>query len=210
MSSEAGVARRGVCLVVSAPSGTGKSSIVESLMRLEPELTASVSATTRTARPGERDGEHYHFTDQAGFDRMVAAGAMLEHATVFGRSYGTPRAPVAAALAAGRDVAFDIDWQGHRLLRAALPGDVVSVFLLPPSMSALESRLRARGSDGEAEIARRMEAARAEIAHWAEFDHVVVNRTFEPALAEVRAVLLAARSAGHRQVGLPGFVAGLG
>lgn len=209
MSSEAGPGRRGVCLVVSAPSGTGKSSIVEALMRLEPALSASISSTTRAPRPGERDGEHYHFTDQAGFDRQVAEGAMLEHATVFGRSYGTPRAPVVAALAAGRDVAFDIDWQGHRLLRAALPEDVVSVFLLPPSMAALESRLRARGSDGEAEVVRRMDAARAEIAHWAEFDHVVVNRTFEPALAEVRAVLVAARSAGARQVGLAAFVAGL-
>ncbi len=212
MSNEAAAAgpnRRGVCLVLAAASGTGKSSILRTLLGDEPELSLSVSATTRAPRPGERDGIDYHFTDRAGFDRMVADGAMLEWATVFGRSYGTPRAPVEAALASGRDVAFDIDWQGHRQVRAALPGDTLGVFLLPPSLEALQNRLRGRQGDSEAEIARRMAAARDEIGHWAEFDHVVVNRVFAQAVASVRAVLHAARCARERQPGLPGFVAGL-
>ena len=195
-------ARRGVCLVLSAPSGAGKSSILRALLADEPELSLSVSATTRAPRPGEQDGVHYHFTDQPGFDRIVAGGAMLEWATVFGRSYGTPRAPVEAALAAGRDVAFDIDWQGHRLIRAALPQDTVSVFILPPSLQALQARLRERKGDSKAEIARRMEAARDEIAHWHEFDHVVVNATFPHAVAQVRSVLWSARSARPRLTGL--------
>lgn len=208
MSNE--LARRGVCLVVSAPSGAGKSSIVDAVLAQEPDLSLSVSATTRPPRPGEQDGVHYRFTDRAGFDRMVAEGAMLEHATVFGRSYGTPRAPVMDALAAGRDVAFDIDWQGHRQLRAALPGDVVSVFVLPPSMQVLAQRLAERASDSPAEIARRMDAARAEIAHWAEFDHVLVNADLARAVSEVRAILVAARTERPRQVEVAAFVAGLG
>lgn len=208
MSNE--LARRGVCLVVSAPSGAGKSSIVDAVLAQEPDLSLSVSATTRPPRPGEQDGVHYRFTDRAGFDRWVAEGAMLEHATVFGRSYGTPRAPVMDALAAGRDVAFDIDWQGHRQLRAALPGDVVSVFVLPPSMQVLAQRLAERASDSPAEIARRMDAARAEIAHWAEFDHVLVNADLARAVSEVRAILVAARTERPRQVEVAAFVAGLG
>ena len=207
MSSE--VARRGVCLVVAAPSGGGKGTILRDVLAVEPRLGLSVSATTRAPRVGEHDGVHYHFTDEAGFERMVAEGAMLEHATVFGRSYGTPRGPVEAALAAGRDVAFDIDWQGHRQVRAALPGDVVSVFVLPPSMGVLEARLRGRG-DGEAEVGRRMDAARSEIGHWDEFDHVIVNEALDVAVGEVRAVLAAARSMRVRMSGLAGFVASLG
>ena len=151
----------------------------------------------------------YHFTDRAGFDGMVAAGEMLEWATVFGRSYGSPRGPVEAALAAGRDVAFDVDWQGHRLIRAALPGDVVSVFLLPPSLEALQARLHGRAGDSDAEIARRMAAARDEILHWSEFDHVVVNTVFAQAVDAVRSVLHAARCGRVRQPGLERFVAGL-
>jgi guanylate kinase len=153
------------------------------------------------------DGQHYHFLDQASFDRMVAADELLEWAQVLGRhSYGTPRAPVEQALAAGTDVVFDIDWQGHRLLRAALPGDVVGVFILPPSLAALEQRLRQRAGDDQAEIARRMGLARDEISHWAEFDHVVVNDAFDDAVASVRTVLHAARLATVRQTGLAGFV----
>ena len=142
--------------------------------------------------------------------RMVAAGGLLEWARVLGRhSYGTPARQVEAALAAGRDVVFDIDWQGHRQLRAALPGDVVGVFILPPSLAALESRLHGRGGDDAAEIARRMGLAREEISHWAEFDHVVVNDVFDDALAALRAILHAARCATARQTGMAGFVAGL-
>jgi guanylate kinase len=203
------IPRRGVCLVIAAPSGAGKTAITRALLAQENEVMVSVSATTRAPRPGERDGVHYHFRDRAAFDAMVAEGALLEWAEVFGRFYGTPRAPVEQALAAGRDMVFDIDWQGHRQLRAALPGDVVGVFVLPPSLPALEGRLRARGGDDAAEIARRMGKARDEIGHWAEFDHVIVNDDFEPAVAAVRAVLHAARLATARQPGLAGFVAGL-
>ena len=204
------VARRGVCLVISAPSGAGKSTITRQLLASEPNLTLSISATTRAPRPNERDGEHYLFRSPDAFAAMVADGELLEHAEVFGRRYGTPRAPVEHALAAGQDVAFDIDWQGHRQLRAALPGDVVSVFILPPSLPALEHRLRARAGDDPAEIARRMQAARTEIAHWPEFGHVVVNDRLEDAVTAVRSVLQAARCATARQTALSEFVAGLG
>ena len=209
MTAATTAARRGVCLVIAAPSGAGKSSVSRALLAAEPELSLSVSATTRAPRPGERDGVHYHFRDAAGFQAMVDAGEMLEHAEVFGRRYGTPRAPVGAALAAGRDVLFDIDWQGHLQLRERLPGDLEGVFLLPPAMAELERRLRARGQDSEAEIARRMAAARGEIAHWTDFGHVLVNRHFDATVAAVRAVLHAARARRERQPGLAGFVAGL-
>ncbi len=209
MTAAAHPPRRGVCLVIAAPSGAGKSSVSRALLAAEPELSLSVSATTRAPRPGERDGVHYHFRDAAGFQAMVDAGEMLEHAEVFGRRYGTPRAPVEAALAAGRDVLFDIDWQGHLQLRERLPGDVEGVFLLPPGMAELERRLRARGQDSEAEIARRMAAARGEIARWTDFGHVAVNREFGETVAEVRAVLRAARTRRERQPWLAGFVAGL-
>jgi guanylate kinase len=207
MSSE--VRRRGVCLVVAAPSGAGKSTITRALLASERQLELSISATTRPPRPGERDGIHYHFRSAEAFAVMVAQGAMLEWATVFGNSYGTPRAPVEQALEAGRDVVFDIDWQGHRQLRAALGGDVVSVFVLPPSLAALADRLRRRGGDDEDEIARRMQSARDEISHWSEFDHVVINRSLEEATASVRGVLYAARCERTRQPGLEAFVAGL-
>ena len=192
--------------MIAAPSGAGKSSITGALLALEPNLTLSVSVTTRPSRPGERHGVDYFFHTQSEFESLARSGELLEWATVFGRSYGTPRGPVEDALASGRDVAFDIDWQGHRNLRAALPGDVVSVFILPPSLEALEARLRARGSDTSAEIARRMAAARAEIAHWQEFDHVILNASFDEAVASVRAVLSAARLATKRQINLAGFV----
>ncbi len=201
--------RRGVCLVVSAPSGAGKSTITRALLGSEPALTLSVSATTRAPRPGERDGEHYFFRSHEAFTAMVAAGELLEWAEVFGRRYGTPRTPVERALAAGQDVVFDIDWQGHRLLRAALPADVVSVFVLPPSMAALEQRLHSRAGDDAAEITRRMRAARDEIGHWSEFDHTIVNDDLSHAIEAVRSVLHAARIATLRQPGLPGFVAAL-
>lgn len=203
------MARRGVCLVISAPSGAGKSTITQALLGSEPALALSVSATTRAPRPGEREGEHYHFRSPAAFAAMVDRGELLEWAEVFGRRYGTPRAPVEQALAAGRDVAFDIDWQGHRQLQAALPGDVVSVFILPPSLAALETRLRARAGDDPAEIARRMHAAQDEIAHWPEFGHTVVNDQLDVAVRAVASVLHAARCATVRQPGLMEFVAAL-
>lgn len=178
---------------MSAPSGAGKTSITRRLLELEPELWLSVSVTTRAARPGEVEGVHYHFRDQAEFDAMVRDGALLEYAGVFGKSYGTPRGPVEAVLAAGRDVVFDIDWQGYRQMRAALPEDVVGVFILPPSAEELERRLRGRGQDSEAVIARRMAEAQSEMSHAPEFDHVLINEDFEAAVAATRAVLHAAR-----------------
>ncbi len=196
--------RRGVCLVVAAPSGAGKSTITRALLAGEAGLSLSISVTTRAPRVGEREGVDYFFRDQAQFDDMVARRDLLEWAGKFGRSYGTPRAPVEAALAAGQDVAFDIDWQGHRQLRSAMPGDVVSVFILPPSIEQLDARLRGRG-DAPAEIERRMHAAREEMSHWREFDHVVVNAHLATAIDEVRAVLHAARSATQRQVWLQSF-----
>jgi guanylate kinase len=201
------IARRGICLVLSAPSGAGKTAIADALLASEPDLQRSVSVTTRAPRPNEVDGTHYHFRDPAEFERMAAAGELLEWARVLGRHcYGTPRAPVEQALGSGQDVVFDIDWQGHSQLRAALPRDVVGVFVLPPSLAALEARLHARSGDLPAEIARRMQLARNEISHWAEFDHVVVNTELARAIAEVRAILHAARLATGRQTGLTSFV----
>ena len=204
-----GIARRGVCLVIAAPSGAGKSSLTRALLASESDLMLSVSVTTRAPRPGEQHGVHYYFHTADEFDAMVDAGALLEWARVFGRGYGSPRGPVERALAAGQDVVFDIDWQGHRQLRAALPDDVVGLFILPPSLAELEARLRARGSDGDNEIARRMAAAQDEMSHAGEFDHVLVNRDFADAVAATRAVLHAARLETQRLIGLRPFLATL-
>ena len=203
------IARRGVCLVLAAPSGAGKTAISDALLASEPELQRSVSVTTRAPRSSEINGVHYHFLSESAFQQAVADDELLEWARVLQgtHAYGTPRAPVEAALAAGRDVVFDIDWQGHLSLRQKLPADVVGVFILPPNVAALETRLRARGGDAEAEIQRRMRVARDEINHWPEFDHVVVNDDLEAATAKVRAILHAARSATRRQPGLADFVA---
>lgn len=203
------IARRGLCLVIAAPSGAGKSSIARALVASEPGLTLSISVTTRPPRRGEQEGQHYHFRSQTEFDALVAGDKLLEWAHVFGRSYGTPRAPVEQALREGRDVIFDIDWQGHHQLRAALPEDVVGVLVLPPSLGDLEVRMRARGDVDDREIERRLNEARAEIGHWPEFDHVLVNDAFDDAVARVRAILHAARLATSRQVGLAAFVSTL-
>jgi guanylate kinase len=207
-----GIPRRGVCLVLSAPSGAGKTAITDALLTSEPGLRRSVSVTTRLARAGEIDGVHYHFLTDLEFQRAEAAGDLLEWARVLQGThvYGTPRAPVEQALAAGEDIVFDIDWQGHLALRQALPADVVSVFILPPDLPTLRARLVNRAGDDAAEIERRMRVARDEISHWAEFDHVVVNDDLPNAIVAVRAVLQAARLATARQVGLRAFVLGLG
>ena len=201
--------RRGLCLVIAAPPGAGKTSVSRALLESEAALTLSVSVTTRAMRPGEQDGVHYHFRDMAEYQAMIARGDLLEHAMFLGRGYGTPRAPVEAALAEGRDVLFDIEWQGHRQLKASMPADVTSIFLLPPSMPELESRLRNRGQDSDAEITKRMAAAREEITHWDEFDHVLINQDFAATVAAARAILHAARSTRARQPGMADFIKGL-
>jgi len=178
--------------VLAAPSGAGKTTISRALLAEDERLTLSISATTRAPRPGERDGVHYHFIDQARFDAMIEAQEFLEYARVFGRSYGTPRAPVEAALARGQDVLFDIDWQGYRQVKAALPAQTVGVFIAPPDLDTLAARLRARG-DTEAQVVARMAQAEDEISHAGEFDHRVTNVRLEDALAEVREILRAAR-----------------
>lgn len=201
--------RRGLCLVLVAPSGAGKTSVSRALLARECNLSLSVSVTTRTARPGELDGVHYYFRSHSEFKDMEAAGEMLESATVYGSHYGTPRAPVLAALGMGQDVLFDVDWQGYLLLRERLPGDVLGVFLLPPSLEELERRLRVRGQDGEGEIVRRMAAAREDVSHWLEFDHVLLNSNFESTVSTVRGILAAARTRRERNPWLADFVAAL-
>ena len=205
------IARRGICLVLAAPSGAGKTAITDALLASEPALERSVSVTTRAPRANEINGVHYHFLNEQEFQAAIANDTLLEWARVLQgtHAYGTPRAPVEAALAAGRDVVFDIDWQGHRLLREKLPADVVGVFVLPPDLQTLEDRLRRRAGDAESEIQRRMRVARNEIGHWQEFDHVVVNDDLVAATETVRAILHASRAATRRQSGLPDFVARL-
>lgn len=202
------IARRGVCLILSAPSGAGKTAIAEALIATEPMLERSVSVTTRARRPTEVDGVHYHFLTEAGFQDAVRDDALLEWARVLQgtHAYGTPRGPVEMALAEGRDIIFDIDWQGHRQLRQKLPDDVVSVFVLPPDLMALRSRLVGRAGDHGEEIERRMRVARDEIHHWSDFDHVVVNENLLTATEAVRSVLHAARVARARLTGLSHFV----
>lgn len=199
------IKRRGVCLVISAPSGAGKSTIANALRASESRLMHSVSVTTRLPRPGEKEGVHYHFRDREAFDKMIAQGDLLEWAEVFGHGYGTPRLPVEKALADGYDMVFDIDWQGHRLMRAALPEDVVSIFILPPSIEELERRLRGRQSDSDETIENRMRAAQNELSHWAEFDHNIVNDDLDHAIRQTKAVLRAARLRTPRQIGLQAF-----
>lgn len=192
------MSRRGLCLVLAAPSGAGKTTLSRALLEQDDALSLSVSVTTRERRLGEKEGKHYFFISQERFDAMVEAGELLEYARVFGRSYGTPRAPVEAALAAGRDVMFDIDWQGFRQLRAAMGKDVVGVFIKPPSLDVLRERLTKRG-DGPAQTEARMAHAEAEIAHAGEFDYIVENRDLDVALADIRAILRASRLATFRQ-----------
>lgn len=208
ISHQPAIRRRGLCFVIAAPSGTGKSSLTRALLAEEPELALSISITTRAPRPGEVEGKHYYFRAREEFESLREQGGLLEWAHVFGREtlYGTPRAPVEAALGAGRDMVFTIDWQGFRQMRAAIGTDVVGVFLLPPSLGELEQRLRLRGEDSEAEIARRMASTHGEMEHAGEFDYVVVNQDFAVALADLRAILRAERQAVHRQIGLDDFV----
>ena len=190
---------RGTLYIVAAPSGAGKSSIVNACLSRDAGIALSISFTSRAPRPGERHAEHYHFIEAAEFERMVAAGDFFEHALVHGDWKGTARQSVEPQLAAGKDVLLEIDWQGARQVRAKVP-DAVSVFILPPSRQALEQRMRARGQDSEAVIARRLAAAREEMSHYGEFDYVIVNERFETAVDEMCAIFTASRLRRERQV----------
>ena len=201
-----GVARRGLMLVLSSPSGAGKTTLSRMLLKADRHIDLSVSVTTRPQRPGEIDGRDYHFIDMVRFESMVKSGKLLEWAEVFGHRYGTPRIPVEKALRAGRDVLFDIDWQGTQQLRENARDDLVSVFILPPTVTELQRRLERRAQDTRAIIAGRMAKAAGEMSHWPEYDYVIVNRDKKDAFAEVRAILAAERLKRERQIGLSAFV----
>lgn len=200
------IPRRGLMLVLSSPSGAGKSTIARALLARDPLLSMSVSVTTRPPRPGEVDGQDYRFIDEASFMAMRAADELLEHATVFGNSYGSPRGPVERMLADGRDVLFDVDWQGTQQLRQNAHADLVSVFVLPPSRAELERRLHARAQDPEDVVQRRMAKAADEMSHWAEYDYIIVNRDVERSVAAVAGILEAERLRRERQIGLAEYV----
>jgi len=198
--------RRGLLIVLSSPSGAGKTTISRMLLEADGEITMSISATTRPKRPGEVDDVDYHFVDDAGFDRMIEAGEFVEWAHVFGYRYGTPKAPVKQALREGSDILFDIDWQGARQLEPDFGEHLVTIFLLPPSMDEVERRLRSRGTDSEEIIADRMRRAADEIGHWAEYEYVLVNSDTDDCIRQVKAIVAAERLKKARQTGLHPFV----
>ncbi|MEM0945304.1 MAG: guanylate kinase, partial [Pseudomonadota bacterium] len=202
--------RRGVLLVLSSPSGAGKSTLARRLLAEDPGFELSVSVTTRPPRPGEVEGRDYYFVDKARFSEMAASGELLEHAQVFDNSYGTPRQPVEAAVAAGRDVLFDVDWQGAQQLAASdLSEAVIKVFILPPSIGEIERRLTSRATDAADVIARRMSKAEAEISHWAEYDYVLINDNLDHCFSQIRTIVAAERLRRPRQTGLFDYVGGL-
>jgi guanylate kinase len=202
--------RRGLLLILSSPSGAGKSTLARMLMAWDPSLRFSVSATTRPPRTGEEDGREYYFRSREAFEAMVQTGEMLEHAEVFGNLYGSPRAPVEAAMQAGRDTIFDIDWQGGQQIRnSSLGRDVVSIFVLPPSIAELERRLQSRGQDSAPVIATRMAKSRDEISHWAEYDYVIVNSDIDMSFNTLKVILQAERERRDRQPALSEFVRSL-
>ncbi len=204
------LARRGLLIILSSPSGAGKSTLSKRVLEDDPGVVFSISATTRSPRPGEVDGREYFFKTREEFQALVKSGGMLEHAEVFGNFYGTPLAPVEQAIASGRDVLFDVDWQGGQQIRnSKLAEAVVSVFVLPPSMAELEARLKRRGQDSAEVVKNRMAQSRAEISHWAEYDYVLVNDDVDKAEVNLRAIVQAERLKRARITGLNGFVQGL-
>jgi guanylate kinase len=203
------VARRGLLVVLSSPSGAGKSTLSHRLLKRDPDVAMSVSVTTRKPRPGEVDGKDYHFISRQQFDRMRAADELLESAIVFENGYGTPRKAVEDWLAAGRDVLFDIDWQGTQQIHARMRDDLVRIFILPPSAEALRDRLIKRAQDPASVVAKRMAEASNEISHWAEYDYIVINDDLERCDEEIAAILCAERLKRHRRVGLNAFVQAL-
>jgi len=207
--ADTGVTRRGLMLVLSSPSGAGKTTLTRKLLDEDKGVALSVSVTTRKIRPGEKDGRDYYFVDRKRFDAMVEKNELLEWAEVFDNYYGTPKKPVMDALAAGRDVLFDVDWQGTQQLRDKAPKDLVSIFVLPPSIPELERRLHKRAQDDYETIHRRMAKAADEMSHWQEYDYVVINHDLDQAFADVIAILTAERVKRDRQVGLSDFVRSL-
>jgi guanylate kinase len=203
------VRRRGLLFVLSSPSGAGKTTIARGLIAADPGLTLSVSVTTRPPRQGEIDGRDYLFINLERFSQMMAHGEFLEHAIVFGYSYGTPRSPIEEALAAGRDVVADVDWQGAQQLADRLPRDLVAVFVLPPSLDALRTRLLARAQDSASVVSTRMAKSAEEMSHWSEYDYVIVNHNIGESIAQAQAIVTAERLRRTRQVGLADFVNGL-
>jgi len=204
-----GFVRRGLLLILSSPSGAGKSTLSRMLMDWDPTMRFSISATTRKPRPGESDGREYYFRTREQFESMVKSGEMLEHAEVFGNLYGSPRGPVLAAMEAGTDTVFDIDWQGGQQIKQAMRDDVVSIFILPPSIAELDRRLRSRGQDSDEVIAGRMAKSRDEISHWAEYDYVLVNQDLDRTFDDLKAILTAERLKRDRQPQLSAFVRAL-
>jgi guanylate kinase len=200
------IQRRGLLLVMSSPSGAGKTTLSRRLLAADPMITMSVSVTTRPPRPGEVNGKDYHFITHEEFARLRDRGDLLEYAEVFGNFYGTPRRPVMEALQAGRDVLFDIDWQGTQQLGAAMEDDLVRIFILPPSAEELRERLIGRAQDSASTVAKRMAKASDEISHWPEYDYVIVNEDIDTASAEIEAILTAERLRRRRQLGLTAFV----
>ena len=201
--------RRGLCVILSSPSGAGKTTLARLLLSSDETLRNSVSVTTREPRPKEREGVDYYFVSRKQFEELKAGGNLLEWAEVFGNLYGSPAEPVKAALAEGRDILFDVDWQGAASIASLLPNDTVRIFLLPPSAEELARRIYARASDSEHQIETRLKGAAVEIAHWTEYDYVLVNRNVDECLAALRAILTAERLRRHRQVGLSKFVPAL-
>jgi guanylate kinase len=204
------ISRRGLMMVFSSPSGAGKSTISNAILNIHEKLAMSISATTRPIRPGETNGKDYVFIDQSEFDLMVLKGELLEYATVFGYSYGTLRSPVEIALSLGQDVMFDVDWQGTQQLKQNAREDLVSIFILPPSIKELERRLYARAQDSEEVVKARMAKATSEMSHWAEYDYVIINHKLTESVEQVGAILAAERLRRNRRVGLGEFIRDLG